>query len=160
MAGFLLSRAVDDDDSFNTTNYQNRAAVRPIDRVCIGQIHDVIRTSNIGCEWDLNFELIDGRSRRDERLTAGKEDRGFMSIVVDRNLDVVVRENWSNAETEGAGEVGFDGHHITWSNAARCYGDFTKPSSFRTLLTSGLNTGRYHSCKKQEHGRECQLHCE
>ena len=32
----LVSRAVDDDDNFNTTNYENRAAVRSIDRVCIG----------------------------------------------------------------------------------------------------------------------------
>ena len=104
----------------------------------------------------LNFELVDGRSRREERLTAGKDDRGFMSIVVDRNLDVVIRESGSNAKTEGAGEVGFDGHnlsaaisisnysmqrrwsYITWSNVARCDGDFTKSSSFRTLLTSGM----------------------
>ena len=124
----------------------------------------------------LNFELVDGRSRRDKRLTAGKEDRRFMSIVVNRNLDMVIREIGSNAKAEGAGEVGFDRHnlsvaisisiyskqrrwsYISWRNGARCNGDFTKPSSFRTLLTSGMNTGRYHSCKKQEHGRECQLH--
>ena len=50
---FLPSWGVDFDDSFNNTNYQNGAAIRPIDRVCIGQIHSVIRISNKGCEWDL-----------------------------------------------------------------------------------------------------------
>lgn len=102
-----------------------------------------------------------------------------MSIVVDRNFDVVVREFGMNVKVEGAGEVGFDRYilsaainisiyggrqrssYITWGNSARCNGDFTKPSSFRALLTSGMNMGgRYHSRKKQECGRECQLHCE
>lgn len=36
-----------------------------------------------------------------------------MSIVVNRNLDMVIREIGSNAKAEGAGEVGFDRHNLS-----------------------------------------------
>ena len=49
----LPSWTVDGNDGFNITNYENGAAVRPIDRICIVQNHNVTYTSNIVCEWDL-----------------------------------------------------------------------------------------------------------
>lgn len=137
------SWGVDGDDSFNTSNYENRTSIRPIYRVGIVQSHNVSRTSNKGCEWDLkkknvpvrtegrweiyyviiithlSSELVNRRTSRNGRLTTGKEDRGFMSIVVDWNLDVVVRKFGINAKAEGACKVGFDRHSL-----------FSKPSAF------------------------------
>ena len=52
------SWAGDGDAIWNTTNYENGAAVRPIDRECIVQIHGVSRTSNILCEWNLKKVLV------------------------------------------------------------------------------------------------------
>ena len=49
----LPSRAVNGDASFNTTNYENRATIRPIYRVRSVQFYDITSTSYKECEWDL-----------------------------------------------------------------------------------------------------------
>jgi hypothetical protein len=44
-----------------------------------------------------------------------------MSIVVDRNLDVVIRKIGSNSKAERAGKVGFDLHGLSTAISASIY---------------------------------------
>ena len=79
-----------------------------------------------------------------------------MSIVVDRNLDEVVREFGINSKAEGTGEVGFDRHSLSVAISISIYtvgnGDaLTSPGEtvLGVMETSPNRAASGHDCRAE-----------